>query len=529
MTTPGRAVTGLAVRQVRRSLLLVTIVVAGLSAVVAVQYRTTIAESGGAASLEALAGNPAIRTLFGTPVALDDPGGFTVWRTGTPMAVLVGVWALLVATRVTRGEEDAGRWAVLLTGVLRVRAVLVRYLAVLLTGQVLVGAALAGALVAAGTDATGAVLYGATAAGVGASFVAVGLAAAQLFADRRAAAGAAAGVLGVLLILRMVADGAPRLAWLMWGTPFGLLAQAQPYAANRLAPLLVLAAGAAALCVAALAAAGSRDVGAGRLPVRSSRPPRLRLLRSVPRFAVRRTLRSATGWAAALAAYFLLIGVLADSLTQFLADNPRFAELAAAAGFADLARVEGYVASLFGLLAVPVGVFAATRIGADAADETAGRFTLLFASPVSRARWALTHAVTVAGACGVLAVVAGVAMWAGTRVVGAGLGLGQAVAGAANTLPVALVCLGAAVLALGWAPHAVLPVGAVPAVGGFLLQVLAQSFSWPQGVAQLSPFSHISRVPAAPPDWTGAAGLVIVAGLLGAAGVARYHRRDTLG
>ena len=112
----GRAVTGLAVRQVRRGALVVLVVVAGVSALVAVQYRQVFADAFDAASLRALAENPAIRTLFGEPVALDDPGGFTVWRTGTFAAVLVGVWALLAATRITRGEEDAGRWDLLLAG-----------------------------------------------------------------------------------------------------------------------------------------------------------------------------------------------------------------------------------------------------------------------------------------------------------------------------------------------------------------------------------------------------------------------------
>ena len=47
------------------------------------------------------------------PVALQDPGGFTVWRTGTPLAVLVAVWAMLTVIRITRGDEEAGRWDIL--------------------------------------------------------------------------------------------------------------------------------------------------------------------------------------------------------------------------------------------------------------------------------------------------------------------------------------------------------------------------------------------------------------------------------
>jgi putative exporter of polyketide antibiotics len=65
-------------------------------------------------SLQVLAQNPAIRVLFGVPLALDNAEGFTVWRTGTFAAVALASWALLMATRITRGEERAGRWGLLL-------------------------------------------------------------------------------------------------------------------------------------------------------------------------------------------------------------------------------------------------------------------------------------------------------------------------------------------------------------------------------------------------------------------------------
>ena len=58
----------------------------------------------------------------------------------------------------------------------------------------------------------------------------------------------------------------------------------------------------------------------------------------------------------------------AISLTEFLEANPRFAELAAAAGFTDLATVQGYVASLLLLLPVPLGLFATTRVADQAQD-----------------------------------------------------------------------------------------------------------------------------------------------------------------
>jgi ABC-2 type transport system permease protein len=524
----GARVAALAARLIRRGTLIVVPLVAGMAAMVMVQYRQAFADTAGVQSLEALAGNPAIRTLFGEPVALDDPGGFTVWRTGTPLAVIVGLWALLAATRITRGEESAGRWELLLAGRTRLTTLVTRHLEILLAAQLLVGVALTSAMLLAGTEASGAWRFGAALGLIGAAFAAMGTLAGQLVADRRTASGIAAGVLIGAYMVRMVADGTGA-TWLHWLTPFGLLSLTQPYAADRLAPLLVLAAGAGVILISAVVAARGRDLGAGRVPVRATVQPRTRLLRSLPGFAVRRTLRPLLAWSAGVTAYFLLIGLMATSIADFMTGNPRWAELAAAAGFTQLAQVEGYVAALFTLLAVPAGLFTAVQIAADAEDETGGRFTLLFTRPVSRSRWAWIRTGVVASACVILLLTAGAATWAGTSMAGAGLGLWPAMAGVLNALPIAVLCLGASLLALGWVPQAVFPIGALPAAGGFLLQVFADTFGWPGWVRWLSPFSHVANVPATSPDWGGTAALLTLALLLAAAGAAGYARRDLRG
>jgi ABC-2 type transport system permease protein len=203
--------------------------------------------------------------------------------------------------------------------------------------------------------------------------------------------------------------------------------------------------------------------------------------------------------------------------------------MAAAVGFARLASVQGYAASLFSLLAVPVGAYAAGRIAALAHDEAASRLTLLYARPVSRVRWASWETVAVAVGTVLVAATAGVATWAGATWVGAGLGLGEALRGALSVVPVALLCLGAALLALGWMPSAVLAIGVLPAAAGFLLMVLADSFGWPGWVRGISPFAHLAAVPAEPVDLAGAVGMLLVAAVLAGAGIAGYARRDLRG
>ena len=522
------AVTRIAVRQVLRGTAVVTLVCGGLVAVVVTQYRG-LDGAIGLSSLSSLADNPAIRTLFGRADALDDPGGFTVWRTGTLVAVLVGTWAVLTATRLTRGEEEAGRWELLLAGRLPLRALVLRTLAVVLAAAMLPGVGVALGLLLAGTATTGAVLYGAAIAGVGLTGAALGVLAAQLLPERRAASGLATVVFLAGLLARMVADGVPAFSWLHWVTPFGLLSRTAAFAEDRFLPLALLAALAALFGVTAVALAAGRDVGAGRLATREHGRAPSRLLRSLPGFAVHRTRRPVGTWGVGIGAYFLLIGLLATAMMDFLRENPLFAEFAERAGFAQLASVGGYVASIFALLAIPVGAFASARLAASAHDESAGRLALLYSRPVSRVRWLVIESLAVVAGCVVLAAVAGLATWIGTVWVRAELELTDALAGALSVVPVALLCLGAAMAALGWAPQAVLALGVLPAAGGYLLLVLADSFRWPSWVRGLSPFDHLAAVPVEPFDVAGALGMLAVALLFAVLGLVGYHLRDLRG
>ncbi|RKN40286.1 ABC transporter permease [Micromonospora endolithica] len=525
----GHAVGRLALRQVRRGALIVLAVASGMSALVAVTYQRTVSDALDAAALAALAENPAVRTLFGEPVALDTPGGFAVWRTGTVLAVLVSVWGLLAATRITRGEEEGGRWDLVLAGPLGLPAVVRRHLAVLLAAMAVVATGVTGALLAAGTPPVGAVLHGAGIALAGMFAVAVATLAAQVFPTRSGASGAATAVLGLALLARMVGDGVPALGWLRWLSPYGLLALSRPYHDDWPAPLAVLAVAVVAVAAAASALAGRRDAHGGLLVASAGRRPRRWLLGSVEAFAVRRLLRPLAGWSAGVAAYFLLIGVLATEMTAFLADNPRFATLAADAGFAGLGSVRGYAAALFALLAVPVGAFAALRVAAFAAAENDRRLTALHAQPVTRVRLVGAEVAATLAGVAVLLAVAGVATWCGAAIVDADLPLTAALAGTGNVAPIVVLCLGAGILALGWTPRAVLAVGVLPGAGGFLLQVVADSTGAPPWVGGLSPFRHLAAVPDVDPNIPACVVMTVLAVLVGVAGVARYRRRDLAG
>jgi ABC-2 type transport system permease protein len=175
---------------------------------------------------------------------------------------------------------------------------------------------------------------------------------------------------------------------------------------------------------------------------------------------------------------------------------------------------------------VPTGLYGVTRLAAMVADERARRWTALFSAPVSRMRLLCTEiGVTAAGVLALHAV-AGLAMWIGSVITGASLGISDAMAGALNSVPIAWLAVGAAGLASGWIPSAVGTIGALPVAGGFLLNVITQSMHAPRWVIDLSPFAHLAAVPNAAPNWMATVAMTTFGTALTVLSIAGYARRD---
>jgi ABC-2 type transport system permease protein len=169
--------------------------------------------------------NIGLEALLGDARRIDTVAGYIEWRSVGVLCMLGAVWALLVATRLTRGEEDAGRWELLLAGGTTRGRALSLVMAGLAAGLVALWAVAAAACVAvghsshAGFTVTASLFLATTLAGAVAMFLAVGLVCGQLAGTRREANQLAGAVLGITFVIRMI--DAPMVVKAFLGREFG--------------------------------------------------------------------------------------------------------------------------------------------------------------------------------------------------------------------------------------------------------------------------------------------------------------------
>lgn len=237
------------------------------------------------------------------------------------------------------------------------------------------------------------------------------------------------------------------------------------------------------VALAGLAAAlrTRRDTGGAILATDDSRPPRTRLLGFPLAFAWRGTRGVLIAWAVGLGTYALLIGSLLPALTDYLLDDPGFLKTMATLGVDVSDITKGMVAFMSTMFGLAFALYACWRIGAVRAEEESGRADLLLVRPFSRPRWLGGHLALGAAGLGDLAVLTGLAMWAGGRATGAELSLGDALRATANTVPVALLFLALAMFVLSLRPRLTVPLPAGLAGVAYLLPPLGSALALPVG------------------------------------------------
>ena len=486
------------------------------------------------AAAQQFAGDQGINALVGRPRYLDTLPGEVQWNILQIMAVLAAIWALLAATKYFRGEEDAGRWEILLGGPITARSAARNALGGLFASTALLFAMCAAFFMGVGADkavdiAPGPMVLLAFAVALAcAMFVSIGALTSQLVPSRGRAAGLAAGVLGVSFLVRSLGD-ITSATWLLHFTPLGWLEQISPLSHTE--PLWILPPLALVVACSGLTVflAGRRDVGTGIIAVSDSSAPHTRMLNSPMLAAVRLTRTASLVWIAA----FVLVGALYASFTHAgvasLQGSPNSVQIFQRLSHANAAFAEAYLGIAFLLLMLLMCVYTATAMGSIRDEEASGRLDNFLIRPFGRMRWlagrvALVTAVIVCGG-----VLGGVGSWIGLGNQVPGISFGTLFAAGLNTIVPSLFVLGAGLLALGLWPRRTIIIAYAVLGWSFLIVMLSSGIYVPSWIQDTSLLHHIVFAPAAPPNWETDGVITAIAVGLCMVGTTLFDRRDLVG
>lgn len=522
---------------IRRSVraVIVGAVVVGLAfgltaAASATTYVTTYPSGAERAQLAAVVGvDRGMAVLLGPTSGIGTVGGFTVYKGYVFLTTIGAIWAVLAGTRLLRGEEDLGRWQLLVAGATRRgRATAAAALALVVAAVVVT--VLTGAVVAvAGRDpdvgfsVAGSLAYGASLGLVVLVFGALGAAASQLGGTRRAASGIGMAAVGVAFAIRMVSDASASLHWVRWATPLGWPLLVEPFEGPSWGPLVLAAIVALALGVVACLLAERRDVGSGLLVRHDARPARLRGLGSTGGLALRLEGPTLVAWASAAALTGLLYGMVAKLVTSDLpASMSDVLDQFGAKG----ALIDQYFGVVFLLVACVVALIPANQIGAAAEEETSGRVVRILAGPTTRARWLTERLLLAAATIVVAALVAALCTWAAAAAQGVSIGLTRMLGAGLNVVPSALLALGIGALLLSVAPRHAGAITYVVVLLSVVVDLVASIASGWRWLDQLSIFHRLALYPSEPVSLPSTIGVLVVAIAWCAVAVATFARRD---
>ena len=533
-TGPGArveaAIARCAFRQVWKGAVVWAIAFGATVAATALSYVNSFPDQASREQLAAsTSGDAGISILLGPVSAIDTVGGYTVYKCFVFLTTIGAIWGLLAATRLLRGEEDAGRWSLVLAGATRAPRATGATLAALGVAVAVVfgGTTLCTLLVAADPDVgfgTGeSVFFALSIAVAPAVFVAVGALTSQLGRTRRVATTLGMVVFGVAFVVRMLADSGSSTRWLLWLSPFGWIERMRPLTDNDPRPLVLAAVTVVVLVAASVVLAARRDVGAGTLASRDVVPPRRFGLGTPWGLAVRLELPVLVGWFVGAAGAGFAFGIIAKVATGNVPSSisDTLDKFGVRGSF-----LEQYLGVAFLLIATVIALMPASQIGAAADEETSGRLVHLLVGPVRRAP-VLAHRLALAALAVVgAALAAGLGVWAGAETQGVRIDLDTMIAAALNVVPTALLVLGIGAVVLALAPRLASPAVYAVVISSVLVDLLGSMISGLGGLGHLSLFDSMALAPAEDPNATTIVITVLAAVALCIVATLIFDRRD---
>ena len=486
--------------------------------------------------LTAMGGNAGLKALLGDAHQITTRGGFTDWRAIGVTSLVAAVWALLAATKYLRGEEAAGRWELFLAGRTTMRRAAVNTLAGLAAGVLAMYVltalltALVGTRPGVGISPGRSLLFAVAVVAAAAEFAAVGAVASELMPTRSRATGLTVAVFAAAFMVRALGDATASAHWLVYLSPLGWVEQLRPLAGPQPLWLLPIV-GLVTVCAAATVLLADRDLGASRLADKDTAAPRLALLGSPGRLALRLSWGTIASWLAVTVVAGLLYGSLARSTGEAFASSSMLRKFTGKLTHLmqrqlQLAGTRVFAGVVFLILMTLIMAYVASAMGRVREDEAEGYVDNLVVRSISRQRWLAGRAGLILAVLVIAGLLGGLAFWAAAASQHAGLTFSELLQAGLNSAAPAALLLGIGVLAFGFVPRLTAVICWGLLAWAFLLDMLGSAVKVNHWLMDTSLLYHPALAPAVSPSWRIAGTYLAIGCATALLGGWRFTRRD---
>lgn len=500
-----------------------------------VAYPATFPDQKSRAQLAAsLASAPALGILYGPIKDLDSPVGYMVYRVPTFLALIASIWGLATVTRLLRGQEEDGRWEMVLAGNTSARhatwniflgfsgAMVVTFV---LTTLLAFAAGLSkDVTISLGTSS----LIGLMILFPGLLFGALGAFVSQLSVTRRRVFMYGITLIVVCFILRGLGNAMSDMAWLKHITPFGWAELISPVSATQSWWIALL--GVVSLFFVGLGVylAGKRDIGEGFIRESTTVKPKFIFLNSPTALAFRQNLPQLIGWTATALGVSSVMVAVTNVAVDATKDTPALAgAIAQLGGSADDLKVAFLGAGMI-LTATVLLIMATVSIASIRSDEAKNYLDNLLTQPIRRSVWLINRLLLIVATVLFVSLLSAVFTYIIAKTQNIPLELGNFLLVSIALTGTSIFLIGVGTLLYGFLPRFASAFMYTVIAWSFIIDMVGSAVKLDDWATNSSLLHYISQSPSKTPDWSTFAWLVSLGIVFAAIGILRFTKRDII-
>ena len=480
-----------------------------------------------------LQNNVGFKIIFGEPYALNTVAGIAEWKSLGVLTIAGAIWAVIVAVKAFRSDENAGRLELFLTGATTKRKAVCQALIGLyvILGIIFFIAAVIVVIAgqSKGVNFSISACFSIVLACIMPAALCISLVAflSQLFSDNKKVGQYTVGILGISFFLRGIGDATSSLGFLVNFSFLGWTEKIHPLTNLSILWLIPLLLSTIIFICFAIFLSGIRDIESSIIIANTKAKSKFYLLHSVFGLGLRENMGSIITWILGISSGAFLWGAVTKSTEQVITASHSVGHVVKSiANSSSTGSGNLFLGVSFLLTIIITMIMVINFVSAIRDDEAKGYADNILVAPQSRTRWLLGRIILIVIVLALLAMLTGILTYIGAELQGATVTLSSLLEAGINILPANLCILGIGIAVFGLLPRLTVSAMYIVFAWSVLLDMIGPSLNWNQNLLNTSLLYHIALVPAVNPDWLTAL-VITLLGCLGVIiGIIGFTKRD---